>query len=85
MEWMIAGDSAHWACFLIFPDHVEVLAAISASERLDRSMSTDEAREIWSDLRARGWRRATDAEIDRHQMTLKKLREIAYGRERRRR
>ena len=86
LEWMRAGDStpACWAAFLIFDDHVEVLAVIGPHERIDRSMTPDDAREVWSDLRARGWHRASDAEIDRHQMTLKKLRAIAYERRRRR-
>jgi hypothetical protein len=82
MEWMRAGDDvpAYWACFLIFDDHVEVLAVIAPKERIDRSMSSDEARKVWTDLRERGWYRPTDAEIDQHRMTHRKLREIAYGR-----
>jgi hypothetical protein len=43
---MRAGDStpACWACFIIFEDHVDVLAVVGAGERIDRSMSPDEAR-----------------------------------------
>jgi hypothetical protein len=86
MEWMRAGDSAPacWACFLIFDDHVEVLAVIGPKERVDRPMTPDEARTLWADLRERGWHRATDGEVDSHEMTHRRLREIAYGRERRR-
>jgi hypothetical protein len=39
---------------------------------------------LWADLRERGWHRATDGEVDSHEMTHRRLREIAYGRERRR-
>jgi hypothetical protein len=86
-EWLRAGDHAPacWAAFLIFDQHVEILAVISPTERIDRAMSTDEARDIWRDLCARGWQRATDADIDRHQMTFKKLREAIYGKQRKRR
>jgi hypothetical protein len=82
MEWMRAGDStpACWACFLIFDDHADVLALISATERIDRSMTLDEARALWNELQQRGWYRPRDAEIDDHEMTHRKLREIAYGR-----
>jgi hypothetical protein len=81
MEWMRAGDSAPacWACFLIFDDHVDVLAVIGPKERIDRSMTPDAARKVWTDLRQRGWYRATAAEIDYHQMTHRRLRQIAYG------
>jgi hypothetical protein len=84
MEWMRAGDDvpACWACFLIFDDHVEVLAVIGPKERIDGSMSPDAARQVWVDLRDRGWYRPTDAEIDHHQMTHRKLREIAFERRR---
>ena len=87
MEWLRAGDDtpACWACFLVFDDHVEVLAVLGPTERIDRAMSAEDARAIWRDLIARGWSRATDADVVRHDMTLKKLREIAYGRARRRR
>jgi hypothetical protein len=86
-EWLRAGDQtpACWAGFLVFDDHVEILAVISATEHIDQSMPTDEARAIWADLRARGWQRATDADIVRYEMSVKKLRAIAYGRARRQR
>jgi hypothetical protein len=82
MEWMRAGDNAPacWACFLIFDDHVVVLAVIGPKERIDRSMTPDAARKMWTDLRERGWYRATVAEIDHHQMTHRRLRQITYGR-----
>jgi hypothetical protein len=82
MEWMRAGDSAPacWACFLIFDEHVDVLAVIGSKERIDRSMTPDAARKVWTDLRQRGWYRATAAEIDHHRMTHRRLGQIAYGR-----
>jgi hypothetical protein len=87
VEWLRAGDHtpACWAGFLVFDTHVEILAMISATEHVDQSVPTDEARTVWADLCARGWQRATDADVDRHQMTFKRLREIIYGRARRRR
>jgi hypothetical protein len=54
---------ACWACFMIFDTHVEVLAIIGARS--------------WTHLH-RGWYRPTDAEIDHHQMTHHKLRQIAF-------
>jgi hypothetical protein len=86
MEWLRAGDDtpACWSCFLVFDDHVEILAVISPSERIDRAMSTEDARTVWRDLIARGWTRATDEDVARREMTMKKLREIMYGRARRR-
>jgi hypothetical protein len=82
MAWLRAGDAtpACWACFLVFDDHVDVLAVIGPNERVDRSMTPDAARKVWADLRQRGWYRASDAEIDHHQMTHRRLRQIAYGR-----
>ena len=82
MEWMRAGDAAPacWACFLIFDDRADVLAVIGPKERVDRSMALDAARKVWTDLQERGWYRATEAEIDHHQMTHRKLRHMAYGR-----
>jgi hypothetical protein len=45
-EWLRAGVStpACWACFVIFDDHVEVLAVIGPEERIDGSMTPDAAR-----------------------------------------
>ena len=82
MEWMHAGDStpACWACFMIFDDHAEVLAVIGANERIDGRMTLTAARKLWSDLKQRGWYRATDEEITHHQMSHRALRRIAYGR-----
>jgi hypothetical protein len=42
-------------------------------------MSPDEARPLWTDLRLRGWYRASEEEISHHQMSHRKLRRIAYG------
>jgi hypothetical protein len=65
-EWMRAGDStpACWACFVIFDDHVDVLAVIGPTERIDRTMTPDAARTLWADLHARGWYRATEADLN---------------------
>jgi hypothetical protein len=81
MEWMRAGDStpACWACFVIFEDQVDVLAVVGAGGRIDRSMSPDEARALWTDLGQRGWYRASEAEVNHHQMSHRKLRRMAYG------
>jgi hypothetical protein len=81
-EWMRAGDNtpACWACFVVYDDHVDVLAVIGPHERIDRTMTPDAARALWTDLQARGWYKATDAEIDHHQMSHRTLRRMAYGR-----
>jgi hypothetical protein len=73
---MRAGDStpACWACFIIFEDHVDVLAVVGAGGRIDRSMSPDEARALWTDLGQRGWYRTSEAEVNHHQMSHRKLR-----------
>jgi hypothetical protein len=86
MEWLRKGDDtpACWACFLVFDDHVEVLAVVGANEHIDRAMSAEDARTVWRDLIARGWQRVTDDDVARRAMTMRKLREIAYGRHRRR-
>src|SRR5262249_60113389 len=82
MEWLRAGDSAPacWACFLIFDDHVDVLAVIGPNERIDGHMTLTAARKLWSDLKQRGWYHATDAEIDQHQMTHRALRRLGRRR-----
>jgi hypothetical protein len=83
VEWMRAGDStpACWACFLIYDDnHVDVLAVIGSNERIDGSMTADAARQVWNDLKQRGWYHATDEELNHHQMSHRRLRQIAYGR-----
>ena len=82
IEWMRGGDStpACWACFMIFDNHAEVIAVIGANERIDGHMTLTAARKLWSDLKQRGWYRATDEEINHHQMSHRALRRIAYGR-----
>jgi hypothetical protein len=42
-------------------------------------MSPDAARALWADLRQRGWYRASEVEINHHQMSHRKLRRMAYG------
>ena len=59
---------------------MEVLAVIGPKERVDRSMTVEQARVLWSDLLQRGWSRPSDEEIEPHQMSHRKLRFIAYGR-----
>jgi hypothetical protein len=82
MEWMRARDNAPacWACFLIFDSHVDVLAVIGPNERVDRTMTPDAARALWADLQQRGWCRATEADLNKHQMSHRALRHMAYGR-----
>jgi hypothetical protein len=81
MEWMRAGDStpACWACFEISDDKVHVLAVLSTG-LIDRDMTLDAARSLWADLTQQGWRKASDAELNHHQMSHRALRRMAYGR-----
>jgi hypothetical protein len=78
MEWLRARDNfpACWACFLVYDDRVEVLAITGSKQRIDQSMSPDEARALWADLCQCGWHRASEEEIFRHQMSHRKLRSI---------
>jgi len=43
-------------------------------------MSITDARALWSDLRQRGWQHASEQEIEEHQMSYRRLLEIAYQR-----
>ena len=65
MEWLRARDNfpACWACFLVFDDRVDVLAITGSKQRIDHSMSPDEARILWADLCQCGWHRASEEEI----------------------
>jgi hypothetical protein len=46
MEWLRAGENfpACWACFVVYDDRVDVLAITGSKQRIDHSMSPDEAR-----------------------------------------
>ena len=81
MEWLRASDNfpACWACFLVYDDRVDVLAITGSKQRIDHSMSPDEARALWVDLCQCGWHHASEGEIIRHQMSHRKLRSIVYG------
>jgi hypothetical protein len=81
MEWLRASDNfpACWACFLGYDDRVEVLAITGSNQRIDQSMSPDEARALWSDLCQSGWHRASEEEITQYQMSHRKLRSIVYS------
>ena len=81
MEWLRASDNfpACWACFLVYDDRVDVLAITGSKQRIDHSMSPDEAGALWADLCECGWHRASEEEITRHQMSHRKLRSIVYG------
>ncbi len=81
MEWLRASDNfpACWACFLIYDDRVDVLAITGSKQRIDHSMSPDEAGALWADLCQCGWHHASEEEITRHQMSHRKLRSIVYG------
>lgn len=72
---------AAWACFEVYDDRVKVLAVLSTG-LIDRDMTLDAARSLWADLTQQGWHKASEAEIDRHQMSHRKLRDMAYGRKR---
>jgi len=81
MEWLRASDNfpACWACFLVYDDRVDVLAITGSKQRIDHSMSPNEARELWLDLCQCGWHHASEEEIIRHQMSHRKLRSIVYS------
>ena len=48
MEWLRASDNfpACWACFLVYDDRVDVLAITGSMQRIDHSMSPNEARKL---------------------------------------
>ena len=48
------------ACFMIFDDHVDVLAVIGPNEHIDRTITPDAARALWNELRQRGWYQASE-------------------------
>jgi hypothetical protein len=81
MEWMRAGDQhpACWACFEIYDDRVRVLAVLSNGS-IDHDMTLDAARSLWADLKQQGWYKASEAELNHHQMSHRTLRHMAYGR-----
>jgi hypothetical protein len=49
---------------------------------IDRDMTLDAARSLWADLTQQGWYKASEAELNHHQMSHRKLRDMAYGRKR---
>jgi hypothetical protein len=55
MEWLRGDDDAPacWACFLVYPEKVAVLAILT-NGLVDREMSVEAARQFWADLCARG-------------------------------
>jgi hypothetical protein len=55
--------------FLVYDDRVDVLAITGSKQRIDHSMSPDEARALWADLCQCGWHRASEDEITQHQMS----------------
>jgi hypothetical protein len=81
MEWLRGDEDAPacWACFLVYPDKVAVLAILT-NGLVDREMSVDGARQLWADLRARGWRHVTEQELNAARMSHRRLREMAYAR-----
>jgi hypothetical protein len=80
-EWLRADHSTdtHWALFLIFDDHVHVLAVLK-NRLIDERMSKPAARAVWNELRQQGWHHATDEEVIRHGMSHRRLRDVAYRR-----
>jgi hypothetical protein len=81
MEWLRGDEDAPacWACFLVYPDKVSVLAILT-NGLVDRDLSVDGARHLWADLCAQGWRRVTEQELNASQMSHRRLREMAYAR-----
>jgi hypothetical protein len=51
MEWLRGDDDAPacWACFLVYPEKVAVLAILT-NGLVDREMSVEAARQLWGDL-----------------------------------
>jgi hypothetical protein len=49
--------------FLVYDDRVDVLAITGSKQRIDHSMSPDEARALWADLCQCGWHRASEDEV----------------------
>jgi hypothetical protein len=62
MEWLKASDNfpACWACIVVYDDRVDGLAITGPKQRIDHSMSPDEARTLWADLCQCGWHRASE-------------------------
>jgi integrase len=54
-EWLRAGVStpACWACFVIFHDHVEVLAVVGPEERIDGPMTPEAFHALFGRIGAR--------------------------------
>jgi hypothetical protein len=72
-----SNHNTHWACFLVFDNHVDILGVVG-SERLHRlNVPLDQARALWSELVLRGWHHATDDEVIEAQMTYQKLLDLA--------
>jgi len=80
-EWLKSDDhSDRWCCFLVFDDHVDVLARLGPTQKIHRNgMTLDEARVLWNALVLQHWHHCSDDEIDAHAMSHRRLREIIYG------
>jgi hypothetical protein len=79
-QWLRDDNSDRWACFLVFDNRIDVLAVLSPHKLIDRTMTRDNARKLWSDLVADGWRHVSNDELDQQQMSYRRLRYLAYGR-----
>ena len=81
MEWLRGGDDAPacWACFLVYAEKVAVLAILT-NGLVDREMSVEAARKLWTDLCGQGWRRVTEQELSASRMSHRRLRDMAYAR-----
>jgi hypothetical protein len=66
-------------CFLVYDDRVDVLAITGSKQRIDHSMSPDEACTLWADLCQCGWHHASEEKITRYQMSHRKLRSIVWA------
>lgn len=75
----LRGAPLAWAAFtLLRGERVRVLAIIGATERIDRDMPAEEAREIWRRLRAQEWAKRTNREAEAEGMDMARLRLLAY-------
>jgi hypothetical protein len=79
IEWLRNDSTDTWACFEIddADNRVRVLAVLSTG-LIDREMTRDAARALWTDLKQQGWHRASNAELAQHHMSHRALRHMAH-------
>jgi len=75
-----SNHNTHWACFAVFANHVDIIAIVGPNRTIHRTnASRAQARTIWAELLQEGWRRASDQEVLDHQMSYRRLLDLAYG------